>query len=45
MTSPWMDWWFGTKDVTLKKHEILEIIINEPGKYHIGADGVINRVE
>ena len=30
---------------TLKKHELLEIIINEPGKYLIGADGVIKKEE
>lgn len=30
---------------TMSKDEVLEIIINEPGKYHIGADGVVNRAD
>ena len=30
---------------TMKKHEVMEIIINEPGKYHIGEDGEVNREE
>lgn len=30
---------------TMSKHEVLEIIINEPGKYHIGEDGEIERLE
>jgi UDP-sugar pyrophosphorylase len=29
---------------TMTKHEVMEIIINEPGKYHIGPDGEIKRV-
>lgn len=29
---------------TMKKHDVMEIIINEPGKYHIGPDGEIKRV-
>lgn len=30
---------------TMAKHEAMEIIIEEPGKYHIGSDGVVNKVE
>mmetsp|Transcript_28099 Transcript_28099/g.59325 ORF Transcript_28099/g.59325 Transcript_28099/m.59325 type:complete len:714 (-) Transcript_28099:469-2610(-) len=30
---------------TMSKHEVMEIIINEPGKYHIGKDGEVKRVE
>mmetsp|Transcript_1188 Transcript_1188/g.2519 ORF Transcript_1188/g.2519 Transcript_1188/m.2519 type:complete len:727 (+) Transcript_1188:114-2294(+) len=30
---------------TMSKHEVMEIIINEPGKYHIGADGEVKREE
>ena len=29
----------------MKKHEVMEIIINEPGKYHIGEDGEVKREE
>lgn len=30
---------------TMSKHETKEIIIREPGKYKIGADGVVHKVE
>lgn len=30
---------------TMTKDEVMEIIINEPGRYHVGPDGEINRVE
>ncbi|KAL7541053.1 hypothetical protein ACHAXR_012370 [Thalassiosira sp. AJA248-18] len=30
---------------TMSKHEVMEIIINEPGKYHIGEDGEVKKVE
>eukprot|EP00584_Thalassiosira_punctigera_P027924 CAMPEP_0172576630 /NCGR_PEP_ID=MMETSP1067-20121228/137818_1 /TAXON_ID=265564 ORGANISM="Thalassiosira punctigera, Strain Tpunct2005C2" /NCGR_SAMPLE_ID=MMETSP1067 /ASSEMBLY_ACC=CAM_ASM_000444 /LENGTH=750 /DNA_ID=CAMNT_0013369305 /DNA_START=706 /DNA_END=2958 /DNA_ORIENTATION=- len=30
---------------TMSKHEVMEIIINEPGKYHVGPDGEVKRVE
>ena len=30
---------------TMSKHEVMEIIINEPGKYLIGPDGEVKRVE
>ena len=29
---------------TMRKDEAMEIIINEPGKYHIGADGEVKQV-
>ena len=29
---------------TMKKDEVMEIIINEPGKYHIGADGEVKSI-
>jgi len=29
---------------TMKKHEVMEIIINEPGKYLIGPDGDVKKV-
>jgi UDP-sugar pyrophosphorylase len=29
---------------TMNKHEAMEIIINEPGKYHIGADGEVTKL-
>lgn len=29
---------------TMGKHEVTEIVINEPGKYHVGADGIVNKV-
>lgn len=30
---------------TMKKHEVKEIIITDPGKYHIGRDGMVVKVE
>ena len=30
---------------TMRKHEVMEIIINEPGRYVIGPDGEVKRVE
>jgi len=30
---------------TMRKDEVMEIIINEPGTYHVGADGEVNRVD
>lgn len=30
---------------TMSKHEVMEIIINEPGKYHIGEDGEVKRLD
>lgn len=30
---------------TMAKHEAMEIIIEEPGKYYIGSDGVVKKVE
>ncbi|KAL7543336.1 hypothetical protein ACHAWF_007371 [Thalassiosira exigua] len=30
---------------TMVKHEVMEIIINKPGKYHIGADGEVRQVD
>lgn len=30
---------------TLNKNEAMEIIINEPGKYYVGADGKVKKVE
>lgn len=30
---------------TMAKHEVMEIIIEEPGKYRIGSDGVVNKVD
>lgn len=30
---------------TMKKDEVMEIIINEPGKYHIGADGEVKSID
>lgn len=30
---------------TMKKDEVMEIIINEPGKYHIGADGEVTSID
>lgn len=30
---------------TVSKHEVMEIIINEPGKYLIGPEGEVKRVE
>ena len=29
---------------TMKKNEVMEIIINEPGKYHIGVDGEVKKL-
>lgn len=29
---------------TMKKNEAMEIVINEPGKYHIGADGEVKKL-
>jgi UDP-sugar pyrophosphorylase len=30
---------------TMKKEEVMEIIINEPGKYHVGADGEVKKLD
>jgi len=30
---------------TMTKHEAMEIIVNEPGKYFIGSDGIVKKVE
>ena len=30
---------------TISKHEALEIIITEPGRYHVGPDGMVAKVE
>lgn len=30
---------------TMKKDEVMEIIINKPGKYHIGADGEVTSID
>lgn len=30
---------------TLNKHEVMEIIINQPGKYHVGSDGEIKKLD
>lgn len=30
---------------TMSKREVMEIIIDEPGKYHVGVDGEVKRVE
>lgn len=30
---------------TMAKHEAMEIIIEEPGKYYIGSDGVVKKVD
>ena len=30
---------------TMRKHEVMEIIINEPGRYVVGPDGEVKRVE
>ena len=30
---------------TMAKHEAMEIIIDEPGKYFIGSDGIVEKVE
>jgi len=29
----------------MEKHETMELIINEPGKYKIGADGVVQKID
>jgi UDP-sugar pyrophosphorylase len=30
---------------TMRKHEVMEIIINDPGRYVVGPDGEVKRVE